>query len=106
MRAGWLRHRVVVQEKNVTRNDYGEEIVAWTNVATLWASVEPVRGREYRAADSEQADISVKIRARYYAGILPTMRAIWNGHIYDIEQVVRPLEINREVILMCRENVP
>lgn len=105
MQSGWLRHRVTIEEKLPSQNGFGEEIVTWGEVATVWASVEPLRGREYRAADSEQAEMTTRIRARWRDGVIPTMRASWNGHVFDIEQVIRPLERKREMILMCRENV-
>jgi head-tail adaptor len=34
MRAGRLRHRVVIQRKTVTQNAFGEEVITWTTVGT------------------------------------------------------------------------
>lgn len=104
MRAGRLRHRVVLQEKGtVSQNEFGAEVITWTAVATVWASVEPLRGREFIQAKQEQAAIDTRIRLRHRDGITPVMRAVWNGRVYDILSVIRPEERQREIHLMCRE---
>lgn len=111
-RAGWLRHRVVIEERgSVARNAVGEEIVTWSEVVTLWAGIEPTAGREYRAPDSEQAEMTTRIRCRYYPGITPVMRARWTDanddeHMYDILSVARVREAQRDMILVCRELTP
>ncbi len=112
MRAGRLRHRVRFEEKGtVTQNALGEEEFAWEQLFVAWGSVEPIRGREYRAPDSEQAQVDTVIRMRYHPGVKPTIRAVWldgDGvdHTYDVITVKRVYERNREMEVMCRENVP
>ena len=104
MRAGQLRHRVTLQQKgSVTQNEFGEEVISWTTVDIVWASVEPLRGREFIQAKQEQAMIDTKIRMRHRDGVTPVLRAVWNGRVYDILSVVRPEERQREIELMCRE---
>ena len=103
MRAGDLRHRVTIQQKSVVRDTYGEEDVTWTDVATVWGSVEPLQGREFIEAKQTQAEITTRIRMRYRSGILPEMRAVWDGHIYDIEAVIDVGGRKRELHLMCTE---
>ncbi len=103
MRAGELRHRVTIQQKSVVRGTYGEEDVAWTDVATVWGSVEPLQGREFIEAKQTQAEITTRIRIRYRSGISPEMRAVWDGHIYDIEAVIDVGGRKRELQLMCTE---
>lgn len=104
MRAGWLRERVVVQKKSVTRNTYGEEVIAWVEVDTYWAAVEPLRGREYMEGRQLDAAIDTRIRIRYdNIGIGPEMRVTYRNHVYNIIAVVHVLERQRELHLMCQE---
>jgi len=105
MRAGHLRHRVRIERKVVTRNSYHEEIVTWRLVGEVWGSVEPLRGREFFESKQQQAEVDTRVRMRFRRGVLPTMRVCWDGHVYDVESVIRPFERNREMQLMCREVV-
>ena len=97
MNAGRLRHRVTIQEKSVTDNAAGEEIITWSDVATVWAAIEPVRGAEFWEAQQEQAERPAKIVMRYRSDVTVANRLIWGSHTYDIESVVRPAE--RQIML-------
>jgi len=103
MRAGRLRQRVTIREKSVTRGDYGAETVTWTAVATVWASVEPLRGREFLEAQREGAEVTTKVVMRYRGGIVPEMQVTYSDHTYDVLAVIHVDERGRELQLMCRE---
>ena len=45
--AGRMRDRVVIQTKSATRDAYGAEVITWSTLATVWASVESIGGREF-----------------------------------------------------------
>jgi len=105
IRAGELRHRVTIQQKSVTRNTFGEEIVTWQDVATVWAAIEPLRGREFFESQQVNAEVTTRIRIRYRPGITPTMRVVYGSRIFDIQAVINVEERNRELHLMCREEV-
>jgi SPP1 family predicted phage head-tail adaptor len=101
MRAGWLRHRVTIQEKVVTRDAYGEEDFTWADVLTVWGSIEPARGREFLQATAEQVTYDTIIRLRYRDDITPENRILWNGQAYDVRSVVSILEKGRELEVQC-----
>ena len=52
MRAGSLRHRVTIQRYELVVDEYGGPLrrESWKDVATVWASVEAVSGREFFAS--------------------------------------------------------
>jgi len=103
MRAGQLRHRIAIEQKTAGQDANGEEVIAWANWATVWASVEPLRGQEYTAFQTQQASVDTRIRVRYRDGITTdTMRVTHGSDVYDIESVIHVMERNREVYLMCR----
>lgn len=103
MEAGRLRQRVTIQEKDPTQDEYGEEVPTWSDVATVWAAVEPLRGREFLEAQRVGAEVTTRIRIRYRDGIVPEMRVVWGDHVYDIEAVIPVKERQREIHLMCKE---
>ena len=45
-------------------------------MATVWAAVDPVSGREYYAAEQAQSEVTHKVRLRYRAGVTPGMRVL------------------------------
>ncbi len=103
--AGILRHRVTLQECVSGQDEAGQPIDAWQDVATVWAAVEPLRGREYFAAAQVQAEVTTRIRIRYRKGIRPDMRVRYGERTYNINAVIDPEECHRELQLMCREAV-
>ena len=105
MNIGKLRHRVTIQEATEVQNDYGEPIKTWNDVNTVWASVEPIRGREFVAAAEIHSEVTTRIRMRYRTGMSPKMRVYAGGKYYRIESVLN-FEYgpsHRETHLMCRE---
>ena len=105
MRAGTLRHKVVIQQNTPTRDSYGAEVEAWTDYATVWASIEPARGREFWESQQVNAEVTGKISIRYLAGITPKMRVKHGSRIFEIISVINPEERNRELQLMVKEKV-
>lgn len=104
MRAARLRHRVTIQQPVVAVNGYGERITTWSTVATVWAAVEPLRGREFFDAEQVQAEISHRVIMRYRAGMESTMRLLHEGRVLHI--TAPPIDVDerhRELQLMCRE---
>ena len=78
MRIGKLNKRVILQSPVETRDDHGGYAESWTDVATVWAAIEPLRGQELYNAQQMNALASVKIRIRPYPGLTPKWRVIWN----------------------------
>lgn len=101
MRAGRLRHSVTLQSKSVSRDAAGGESIMWTTFATVWAEVQPLSGREYVAMRQAQADVAVRVRMRYVAGVNPAMRVVHGSAIYNVLEVIDVWGRQRELELMC-----
>lgn len=87
MRAGDLRHRITFQALGPAQDPVtGEEIEGW---ATVWekvpASVEPLSARDLIAAQAGQSEASGRMVIRYRPGVLPTMRILHRGDVYNIQ---------------------
>lgn len=104
MNPGRLRHRVTLQEYKEVVDQYGTPIdQGWQDVATVWASVEPIQGREYVLLQNTQAEVTTRIRIRYRAGVKPAMRLLYGARVFDIQAVIDFEERHIELQLMCKE---
>lgn len=99
--AGRLRHRVTIQRQTQTQNaQTGELTVAWTDVATVWAAVEPISAREFIAAQEPNAKITARVTIRYRGGIDASMRLIHRGRRYNIQGVLEDMDSGREYLTL------
>ena len=113
MRAGRLRHRLVLQSKvdpestsPVSRDAYGGVTVAYTNEATVWGAIEPLSGRELFAQQQIQAEARVRIVLRYRSDIDETWRIKdGDGLYYNVLDVMNENSRDRQLILLCRQGI-
>ena len=105
MRAGELRHRVVIQSKSASQSaTTGEVTYTWAEVDTVWAAVEPLSEREFISGPAELQQVNTRILMRYRADVTSEMRCTWNGHTYDIESVIHD-PMRTQLTLLCVEAV-
>ena len=105
MQIGKLRHRITLQKQVNTVNDYGAAVTTWKNVATVWADVRPLSGREYFSAQQVQSEITTQIWLRHLDGIKPSMRVKFGKRFFEIVSVLNTQERNVSLQLMCKEAV-
>ena len=105
MQIGKLRERVIIQRKTVTRDDFGSELVSWSNVATVWADVRSTDGTESVESSVDQvvATISHSVLIRHLAGLSPAMRVVWRSKALQILSIVENDNRRRQLILKCNE---
>ena len=101
--AGRLDKRVTLQSATRARDNHGQSIEPWSDVATVWASVGPLRGREFFAAQQVSAETTHKVTVRYRASVNPKWRVKWGTRIFRIESVMDPQERHERIELMCVE---
>ena len=100
---GNLRHRITLQKPVIIRDSIGQELEEWQDVATVWASVEPLSGKEYFNAQQTNSEVSTKITIRYLKSITPFMRVFFQKHTYNILSVINFEERNIYLQLLCSE---
>lgn len=108
IQVGRLRHRVTIQRLvagSPQQDAGGAPDETWTDYATVWAEVAPLRGRELFAAQQVASEVSGTIRIRYRSDLSITsrMRCVFGARNYDILAVVDPMERHIEQILYVRE---
>lgn len=108
MRAGKLRHRITIQSESETADGAGGYGLAWTDLATVWASVEPLSGRELRQADQVQDETTHQVTIRYRSDVVPIgkYRISFGTRRFNVTSVINPDERNVSLTLMCEEGVP
>jgi SPP1 family predicted phage head-tail adaptor len=102
MRSENLNKRITIKQVTQTETDTSA-ISTFTDLATVWASVEPINGREFFAADTVNSEISVRIKIRYRSGIIPAMRIVYSTRTFEIISIIDYMERHTELQLMCKE---
>ena len=87
MRAGRLRHSIVIQEVIESRSDSGEVVETWVPFATVFAAKDMPRGKEAFIADQITDTTKTLFRIRYLAGVKPKMRIVHDCDTWDIKAV-------------------
>ncbi len=105
MQAGKLRHRIELHSNIPTRNAQGEQIDSWAKYATVWASVEPFNGKELLNAQQISAEVTQRVKIRYYSGVKPEHRVIFKDRTLEIVAALDIAERRRSMHLMCKEVV-
>lgn len=98
-----LTKRVMIKQFTTTADEYGEPVETLTDVATVWAAIEPLRGQEFFAAMRENAEVTTRIRIRWRPGIDRTMIAQYKDVQFEVLYIIHPEFAERELQLMCKE---
>lgn len=97
MRAGPLNRRVRIERNGGGQDEAGQPIEGWIEVATVWAGVLMLSGKETAQANAEVGSATGSIRIRYRTDIDNGMRAVLlkfvNGQPVDdvIFNILQPL---------------
>lgn len=103
MDAGRLDKRVTLRSKVVAQDAWGAPVETWSDVATVWAAIEPLSGREFFAAAQVQAEQLTRITIRHRSGVTPSLRVVWGDRSFDVQAVIDWRERHEFLQLMCRE---
>ena len=98
MRAGQLRHPIIIQQ--VTETNTGGNITnVWSQYAAVRAAVEPVSAAEFWAAQQVQDSEVVVFRIRHLPGVKQKMRVLYDYKAYDIKGAPDVKGRGREMLL-------
>lgn len=106
MNIGRLDRRITIQAAAAGQDAFGAPSTTWTVVATVWAELKDLTGREFLAAAAVQNVVQTKITIRYPGNavtVLPGMRVVHGADIYNIEAVLGQDKVMR--VLMCSKGV-
>lgn len=101
MSAGKLRHRIDLQQRSTTKDDFGQVVPgAWTVVAQVWAHVVHLSGIESIKSGADTSTTRASVRIRHRRGIDAGMQLIHDGRAYDIKGV-NPTDDLKFIDLVC-----
>jgi len=103
--AGALRHRVSLQQSTLTADGGGGATLAWTTVATVWAAIQPLKGRERQRAEQIESPLTHRVTIRHRDGVTAAMRVLFGARVFNIRAVINPDERDRRLDLLCEEGV-
>jgi len=103
MDIGRTNKRVTFCRYEEKENSLGQYIQELTEIKTVWASVEPVRGREYQEAQRIRPELEYKITTRYHKDITQDMLVKHRDKFFEIISVINVREENRMLELVCIE---
>jgi len=102
MRAGRLNQRITLEKRTMVQDAFGSATPTWSEVATVWATLTRITGREDWANDQVTTESAVAFRIRYLAGLSADMRLQHNGTTYEIQTILDPTSRGRELIITAR----
>ena len=107
---GKMRHRITFQSFSGAVDSFGDPLQGddsqWTDVATLWAAIDPVSGKEFYVVQQSQSEVTHKVRCRYLPGLTTAMRIKYDGRLFKIISILDWEERHESLLIMCKELVP
>ena len=71
MQIGKLDKRITLQNRSSTLDDYGQPVNTWSNLATVWANIKPLTGREKAQMQMVDAMFTHRVTIRYNESFMP-----------------------------------
>ena len=105
MRAGRLRHRIVIQTMTDSVGSQGGLTEVPSTFAQVPADIIPLTGSEAFRSQQVFPEATHRIELRYLAGVTPKMRVAYGTRIFDILIPLNLEERNRELHLIVKERL-
>ncbi|HEY1182198.1 MAG TPA: phage head closure protein [Rhodocyclaceae bacterium] len=98
--SGKLRHRVSIERVSYVQDaTTGAMVETWTEIAKVWARIEPLSVREFVQSAAGQSEVTARITIRA-RDILATDRITHRGAVYNIRGVLPDKESGLEYITL------
>lgn len=105
MDVGRTNKRIIFCKYEEQENELLQKEQKLVQIKTVWASVEPMRGREYQEAQRIRQELTYKITTRYYPWITQDMYILFKKRCFEIISIINPREKNEMLLLICVEKV-
>lgn len=108
LRAGELNRLLSVQSRSATIDAVGGQSTTWSTVKQIWASIDPMSGRELLAAQARTPEVTHLITVRYdstFANptVAATYRLQYGTRNFNILASLNELERNHRIAFHCSE---
>lgn len=105
MDIGRTNKRVTFCKYEETKNELMQDEQGLKELKTVWASVEPTRGREYQEAQRIRPELTYKITTRYHKDISPDMFIKFKDRYFQIVSIINVRERNEMLEMICTEKM-
>jgi len=104
---GALSERIEIQEPTEARNDYGEELITWAQVACVWANVAYTNAgnREAVFGDQETAVTRTVFTIWHRDGLTEKHRVVYASQNYDIMTIQAAGGHRNRLQLICEKRI-
>lgn len=110
IRAGQLNRRIQLQRQSTVRDSMGGPQRTWLNLATVWAEIQPLSGRELESAQRMASEVTHQITVRYQPMFADTRvvagyRALYKARVFNIHAALNDEERNIFITLLASEGL-
>lgn len=103
--AGKRRNLVKLQKAVTTPDEYGDLPVTYQTIATAWASIRPLSGRELINAQQVSSEVTHEITTFFNQQITPRGRVVFGDRVFHIKSKTNPDQREKDMVLICQELV-
>lgn len=104
IRAGTLRHKILIQRAANTTGSMGSVKSTWNNIKITRASINPTTGTEWFINESIVNDVDSFIILRK-TDLIPADRIIYNSRIFNIVRVLDDRERRNSLLVLAKERI-
>jgi SPP1 family predicted phage head-tail adaptor len=98
-RAGELCHRVTIQHKTATYDEYNYETEAWTEYKKLWSKLEFLSVKDSLNAKAAGSETTARLKLRKRDDIDSSMRVLFDGQTFQIISPPKPDNENGRIYM-------
>ena len=98
-RAGELCHRVTIQQKTITYDEYNYETEAWTEFKKLWGKLEFLSVKDSINAKAAGSETTARLKLRKRDDIHTGMRVLFDGQTLQIVSPPKPDNQNGRIYM-------
>ena len=82
-----MDRRITIEADTGTRNEYGEVVQDWTELATVWAAVKQQSAREGFESAGQVSEVEAAFTIRYRSDVDSGCRVLFDGRYFDVTGV-------------------
>lgn len=97
--ASELRHRVTIQHKTTTYDEYNYETEAWTELKKLWGKLEFLSVKDSINAKAAGSETTARLKLRKRDDIDSSMRVLFDGQTFQIVSPPKPDNENGRIYM-------
>ncbi len=92
---GELNRRVRLQQRSSSLDTFGQQSTTWSDLATVWARIEPLTSREAFSAGGVQSEVTHTITVRNRSELADprtaaALRILWGSRIFNLTPWMNP----------------